>query len=89
MRQVRAGFVLRALFSERQGTLSLRDMARLAGADVQHVIVSLEGRYILRRIVACFVYGPWCPFFAAAWQPTLFLNRRFLDVIISLVCQED
>ena len=29
MRQLMAGFVLRTLFSERRGTLSLRDMARL------------------------------------------------------------
>ena len=72
-----ADFVLREILSERREMLSVRDMARLSGADVHPVIVSLEERCILRRMITGFVYGSWCPFFAAAWQPTLFFKPLF------------
>ena len=88
--------------------LSLRDVARLVGADVRWVIacsevvslegrgivqrvmvgfvvVSLEGRGIVRRMTAGFVDGCVRSLWLRGGR-ICFLNRRFLDVIISIVC---
>ena len=72
-----SGFDLHEMLSERQGMISLRDLARLVGADVRQAMagfvnVSSEGRYSVRWMASDFVDRHWRPFFAAAWRPGLF-----------------